>query len=229
MQDRRSAQGSFIELGLAQDRERCDVVRRICVAFQWRSGDVGRRGQAALPTVTINEETLLDLVQDFVLEILRGLALQEFEAERVDCPDEHLREAGDVSQLLAASRDNPLLQFGSCLLRKRERHDVPRYETGTLGCWPEEVHDAARNDLGLPGPGTSDQLEIPNGMPDGSLLVGCKLHSLRGGELPKPWSAQPLRTLVPGAAVNHTCPWATDTRGNAKGGHSAGDPGRLRA
>ena len=76
--------------------------------------------------MAIDKQRLLHLVQHFILKILGAFALEQLEAECVNCADEHLGHARDLTERLAGPGDDALLQFRGRLVCERERNDVAR-------------------------------------------------------------------------------------------------------
>src|SRR5882762_1208731 len=148
------------------------------ITLERRAGEVCGRGEPALAAVAIDEQTLLNLVQDLELEVLRRLGLQELQAEGVDRADEHLGHPGDVAQRLAGARDNPLLQLRGRLVGEGKGNNVPGGEPALT--WCEEVRNTTRDYFGLAGAGARDELQVTAVVLDRFELGLCELHGLFG-------------------------------------------------
>lgn len=123
----------------------------------------------------IHEKPLLNLVQNFVLEVLRNLALEQLEAESVNRSDEHFCHTGQLAQRLPRASDDAFLQLGCGLIGESERHDIARGKR--IGATREQVNDTASHHLGLARARAGDELKIAPGVLDRSCLRGCQVHA----------------------------------------------------
>jgi hypothetical protein len=125
--------------------------------------------------MTIDKQRLLHLIQDLVLQILRAFALEKIQAERVNCADEHLGHAGDITERLASSGDDALFQLRGCLVRKGKRDDIPRQER--LAVRREQLHYATRDHFCFARACARNELEIAATICDGFFLTICQFHA----------------------------------------------------
>ena len=65
-------------------------------------------------------------------------------------PDEHLRQAGQIAELLTHPSDDPLFEFGGSLVGERERDDVAWLEAAPSGL--EQMNDRRATTSVFPEP-----------------------------------------------------------------------------